>query len=287
MIKIILISGFLGAGKTTLMNKMIKKMEKVAIVINEYGQTSIDDKLLETEFSVSEISNGSIFCTCRSDQFVKVLLKAREYAVDTIIVENSGLADPMGMSSIMEIIDKLSPDTFEYAGSICVVDALNFHKIKQILPVISNQITGSNLIVVNKSDLVTRDNLEVLKLELTAQGHEVITTSYCEVDDLLDKLKFYELPLSNLITKTLGISKLHLETKNKSYEEIKQWLSKIAHLTLRIKGFIKDENIYLVQSVLENYILEEWYKDEALALEVIYRSNDQCKKYILEEWNRV
>jgi len=287
MIKIILISGFLGAGKTTLLNRLIQKMNNVAIVINEYGQTSIDDKLLETEFSISEISNGSIFCTCRSDQFVKVLLKARDYAVETIVVENSGLADPMGMNSIMAILDKLSPDTFEYVGSICVVDALNFHKIKHTLPVINNQINGSNLIVVNKSDLVTTDNLEDLKLELTNQGHEVITTSYCDVDDLANKLKSYELPLSNLITKTLGVSKLHFEAKEKSYDDIIQWLSNIAHLTLRIKGFIKDENVYLIQSVLEKYTLEKWDKEEALVLEVIYRSNDQCKKIIMEEWDRI
>ena len=284
MINIILISGFLGSGKTTMLNQMIKNMKHLAIIVNEYGKESVDDKLLETDYSVSEISNGSIFCTCKSDQFVNVLLKAKDHDIKTIIVENSGLADPMGMASIMEILDKVSPNTFKYGGSICLVDAKNYHKVKSTLPVIKNQLLGSSLIVINKSDLVDSIYLESLKEELEHFGHQVISTEYGKINyNALPEL-VSENNKNHLISMTLGITKLHLDTSNKTKKDVEEWLDDISHLTLRIKGFLKDEEFYLIQSVLHDYNIKKWHRSESLFLEVIMKSNDVNKEKIIKVW---
>ncbi|MCH4887553.1 hypothetical protein EZV73_08215 [Acidaminobacter sp. JC074] len=285
MIKIILLSGFLGSGKTTLLNHLIKTMEKTAIIINEYGKESVDDKLVHGDFDVQEISNGSIFCTCRSDQFLNVLLRAKAFDVETILVENSGLADPTGMGSIMDMLEKVSPNTFEYEGSICVLDALNYHKVKSTLPVVKNQVIGSSLIVINKIDLVGDVYLTELTDELVSEGHQVVQTQYGQVDDVIMSR---ERTLSNgLITKTIGISKLHLDASEYSLEQVEKWLEKIGPLTLRIKGFINDSGHFLVQSVLGDYRVEAWPNSENAFLEIIYKSNDQVKSKILETWKNL
>ena len=84
MIDILLISGFLGSGKTSLMKSLIKnfKKEKIGIIVNEFGQEGVDGKLLkESGLSVDEISDGSIFCACRSDRFIDAILKTKTFVL--------------------------------------------------------------------------------------------------------------------------------------------------------------------------------------------------------------
>jgi len=292
MIKIILLSGFLGSGKTTLLNNMLSHMttEKVAVIVNEYGKEGVDGQLIDSDdFSISEINDGSIFCTCKSDQFIEVILKTKELDVDVIIVENSGLADPMSMSRIMDILEKLSPKTYHYSGSICVVDALNFMKIKEILPVIKNQVKGSNLLILNKVDLVTHGVIIALREELKSMTDtEIIETKHCKITKVenLFKLKAITETQHQLITKTLGISKIHLESSCMTVKGMEQWLFKISHLTLRIKGFILDESSYLVQSVLGDYTIKAYDEKVEPYVEIIMRSHGAHKALIIKEFEK-
>ncbi len=156
MIDIYLVTGFLGAGKTTLMKNLIGvfKNSKVAMIVNEFGQHDVDGRILEQEGMVIEqIVDGSIFCVCRSDKFIEAILKTKELNIDYLIVESSGLADPFGMPAIMGIVNKLSPNTFHYSGSICVVDTTNFFKIYEVASAIKQQIQGSDLLIINKTDI--------------------------------------------------------------------------------------------------------------------------------------
>jgi G3E family GTPase len=85
LIDIYLVTGFLGAGKTTLMQNLLKVFEndKVALIVNEFGQEGVDGAVLEKEGMVIEqIVDGSIFCVCRSDKFIDALLKTKEMRID-------------------------------------------------------------------------------------------------------------------------------------------------------------------------------------------------------------
>ena len=97
-LKTTILTGFLGAGKTTLLNHLLSqsKSERIAVIVNEYGEIGIDGKLvLETQDEIIELNNGCICCTVRSDLITAIhglLNSGRE--IDRILVETSGLADP-------------------------------------------------------------------------------------------------------------------------------------------------------------------------------------------------
>ena len=121
-----LITGFLGAGKTTFIKNILRafQRQKTYLIINEFGKEGIDGALLqELGSTISEINNGSIFCVCRLDKFEQSLDEAVRESPDIILVEASGLADPTNIRKIMAQ-DKYA--AIDYRGGICLVDAPRF-----------------------------------------------------------------------------------------------------------------------------------------------------------------
>ena len=130
MIKLYLITGFLGAGKTTFLKKFVSLFEKqkLALIVNEFGKEGIDGVLLSTlGIALSEINNGSIFCSCRLDQFEEVLNHTIAQRPEVILVEASGLSDPTNIHKILSQPEWVSQ--IRYMGSICLVDAVHFEKV--------------------------------------------------------------------------------------------------------------------------------------------------------------
>lgn len=164
--KVILVTGFLGAGKTSVMKELInitKAMEhiKIAVIINEFGKINVDAQTLnEDGFEITEINNGSIFCKCLEGTFVDHIVKIKSYSPDYLFVESSGLSDPSNMESIMNHVNKLSGDSFTYAGIFCVVDAKYFQKLQKSLVTVEKQVISASIILVNKIDLVDAKALE-------------------------------------------------------------------------------------------------------------------------------
>ena len=104
MSKLYLVTGFLGAGKTTFLKNFIHMFDgqRLHVIVNEYGKEGIDGKVLQEVGTVlDEINNGSIFCSCRLDKFEEVLQKALESKPEVIIIEASGLSNPTNVRKIM------------------------------------------------------------------------------------------------------------------------------------------------------------------------------------------
>ena len=161
MSKLYLVTGFLGAGKTTFLKNFIRSFEnqRLHIIVNEYGKEGIDGKLLrEVGTVLDEINNGSIFCSCRLDKFQEVLQKALESQPDVIIIEASGLSNPTNVRKIMGQKEKFPG--LEYMGSICLLDAKRFHKVYETATVVKKQISISDIILINKTDLATKEELQ-------------------------------------------------------------------------------------------------------------------------------
>ena len=98
-----LITGFLGAGKTTFLKNFARQFagRRLRLIINEFGRAGVDGTLLrELDAALDEISNGSIFCACRLDQFEAALEQAAADAPDVVLVEASGLADPTNVRRV-------------------------------------------------------------------------------------------------------------------------------------------------------------------------------------------
>ena len=124
-----LITGFLGAGKTTFLREFARQFpgKRLWLIINEFGKAGVDGALLQQLDAVlSEITNGSIFCACRLDKFEEELARAAAQKPDVILVEASGLADP---TSVQTVLGQPAFSAIHYRGSVCLVDTPRLEKV--------------------------------------------------------------------------------------------------------------------------------------------------------------
>ena len=180
-----IISGFLGSGKTTLLNHILSNsnLYKTAIIVNEYGDSGIDGQLvIDTEDEIVELNNGCICCTVRTDLINAIhnILDNRD--IERIIIETSGLADPAPVIQSFLIDEKLILQT-QIDAVITVVDALNIKKQAEYNEA-KEQISFSDVIVLNKIDLVSSPQVESLKkmLRLYNPLSEIVLSEECKVD---------------------------------------------------------------------------------------------------------
>ena len=170
-IPVVMASGYLGSGKTTLisylLNSQIFKGKKIAVLINEFGQLPIDGALLpQGDYFLAEINKGSIFCVCVKTDLLRDMEKiARDIQPDVLLIEATGVAEPRDISLLLD-----SPFLQESYGTsliITIVDALNFAKLATILPALSAQVISADVVLLNKIDCV--DDEELQKLESTVK----------------------------------------------------------------------------------------------------------------------
>ena len=189
------LSGFLGAGKTTLLNHVLNNREglRVAVIVNDMSEVNIDANLVReggselsrTEERLVEMTNGCICCTLREDLIIEVDRLAREGRFDHLLIESTGIGEPMPVAATFSFRDEEGrslSDLAEVDTMVTVVDAANFlkdfdskHSLndremgvgeedeRTIVDLLTDQIEFANVIVVNKCDLV--DDSEAERLE--------------------------------------------------------------------------------------------------------------------------
>ena len=295
MIDIYLVTGFLGAGKTTLMKNLLKVFEhdKVALIVNEFGQEGVDAAVLEKEGMVIEqIIDGSIFCVCRSDKFIDAILKTKEMGIDSLLVESSGLANPFGMHEVTGMLHKLSPDTFHYSGSICVVDAKHFSKLSDLVPVLIEQVQGADLLLINKTDLVTPEEVGRVEKAIRKLNGEVpiIKTSFGRIPDdaQIQGLKWRRGTRQGFLVKqTPGINKFVLKFDPVPIDELVIWLKEWTERVYRVKGFCWENNKpFYIQAVHDDVRVSELdHEKQENFLIVLGPARDEIKKSIQTSWS--
>ncbi len=163
MIQSFIITGFLGVGKTTMLVNTVKKHfgdKKVAIVVNEFGDIGIDGNILSNVYSeVLEISEGCICCQLAEEFESGIIEIINKYNPEIIFVETSGASEPFPIFLSLQNLG------VSVEGVICVVDSKNISSYKENSTA-KYQIGGSNIIVLNKTDLVTNTELEVVKKDI-------------------------------------------------------------------------------------------------------------------------
>ncbi len=210
------LSGFLGAGKTTLLNHVLNNREglKVAVIVNDMSEVNIDEKLVangaklsRTDEKLVEMSNGCICCTLREDLMIEVEKLAKMKKFDYLLIESTGISEPIPVAQTFsfETGDELYDLTqfSQLDTMVTVVDALNFFNDfgsadtildrkmtddeqdeRSIVNLLTDQVEFANVILLNKSDLVTEDRLGILegmikKLNPTAR---IIRTTHSKID---------------------------------------------------------------------------------------------------------
>jgi G3E family GTPase len=191
------ITGFLGAGKTTLVNHVLDATRPmpIGIVVNEFGEVGIDGEMIDAqEEAIVEISNGCVCCTVRADLVTSVLALLDRFGdgLARLIVETSGLADPAPVLQTF-LADPDVRERVELESVVVVVDAC--HAQAQLGDDIAReQIVFADRIVVNKADTATPAQIESLQATLRqlnpAATHELTTRARIDVPALLSTKTF-------------------------------------------------------------------------------------------------
>jgi G3E family GTPase len=164
-----LLTGFLGSGKTTLLNYILKQNhgKRIAVIENEFGEISIDSEfVIGADDDIFEMSNGCICCSIRSD-LIETLnrLLDRHQNFDYILIESTGLASSGPIAQAFLIEDEISKSLF-LDGIITLVDAKHISNNLNEQEVAWEQIAFSNVILLNKSDLVTQSEIDKLEEQM-------------------------------------------------------------------------------------------------------------------------
>ncbi|MGW7536294.1 CobW family GTP-binding protein [Amycolatopsis sp. NPDC054798] len=193
-IPVTVLTGFLGSGKTTLVNHILTADHghRIAVIENEFGEIPIDNALvLGGDEKIIEMSNGCcLCCTARTDliEILQSLLRRRE-RFDRILIETSGMADPNPVAQTFFVDDEVS-SAFALDAIVTLVDArhvgshLEEGEHDGVGGQVSNQIAFADRIVLNKIDLVTEPEIEELRAQLRSVNAtaDILTSSYGSVD---------------------------------------------------------------------------------------------------------
>ncbi|MEN6454220.1 MAG: GTP-binding protein [Prolixibacteraceae bacterium] len=219
-IPVLIVTGFLGAGKTTFLNRLIRTHRhlKLALVENEFGTTSIDRDLIVGMRSenIYDLSNGCICCSI-SNEFATTLLDLADQAgdIDYLLIETTGVAD---LSNVIRpfFTEKDLMDRFIYQGSICLVDALNDdEQLKGNEQ--QMQIILSDLLLINKSKEVSEEKLVELERLLLAYNSsaKLQRTEFGQADDF--KLELFGEEVRGIIEKKLARPVMFRRIESKKY----------------------------------------------------------------------
>ena len=170
-IPVTVLTGYLGAGKTTLLNRILSEPhgKKYAVIVNEFGEIGIDnDLVVGADEEVFEMNNGCICCTVRGD-LVRILdgLMRRKGKFDAIIVETTGLADPAPVAQTFFVDENVGRRT-KLDAVVTVADAKWLNDRLKDAPEAKNQIAFADVILINKTDLVSPAQLSEVEARIRA-----------------------------------------------------------------------------------------------------------------------
>jgi G3E family GTPase len=196
-IPVTVLTGYLGAGKTTLLNRILTEDhgKKFAVIVNEFGEIGIDnDLVVDADEEIFEMNNGCICCTVRGD-LIRIIegLMRRKGKFDAILVETTGLADPAPVAQTF-FVDADVQKEARLDAIVTVADAKFLADRLKDAPEAKNQIAFADVILLNKVDLVTDDELEEVEARIRGLNPyaRVHLTTKCDValDAVLDRNAF-------------------------------------------------------------------------------------------------
>ena len=212
------LSGFLGSGKTTLLNHILHNKDdlKVAVIVNDMSEVNVDAELIKSENVLSrteeklvEMSNGCICCTLREDLMIEVERLAKEKRFDYLLIESTGISEPVPVAQTFSFMDEengIDLSRFSYIDTmVTVVDAFNFFQdfgspetltdrklsdiegdFRTIVNLLTDQIEFANVILLNKTDLVSKEHRNILRafIRKLNPSAKIIESIYSKIEPL-------------------------------------------------------------------------------------------------------
>jgi G3E family GTPase len=217
--QILIISGFLGSGKTSVLMPFVKhlsaKGKKIAIIENEIGEIGVDDLYLkENGLHVKEIYHGCVCCNLRTDLIGSLIALERDHKPEVIVMEPTGVADPYQTLSALTGY----PGYVESKTMVSIVDVERFEDIMELkIPLAIEGVKSADLIALNKIDLISPENLETLKDKIQSINPNSEVKSVSAHDEkLLNDL--FELIESKLFSIQIKEEEKRVEIKNKGIQ---------------------------------------------------------------------
>lgn len=292
-IPVTVIGGFLGAGKTTLVNHLVRQGGKrFGVIVNEFGKTGVDGSLIENvSGGVAELANGCLCCFGREDLLAALVkLAARETPPEGVLIELSGVADPLPVAQT--ILDPYVRALFDLDGLVGVADARYLPRTLQENPEGAVQLAYANTVVLNKADLATPAQLGAAR-ELVADLNplaQVLSAARATVDParVLDVGAFDPTRLGGEqgVRHTKGLKSFSLRAQTPlGHEPFDSFLKALVladpDRVYRSKGFVSlagVEHRVLVQTVRDilNLSLADGPSDGTSELVVIGRELDKA-----------
>ena len=189
--RINLLFGFLGSGKTTLARNLLManpSNQKMAVIVNEFGDVGIDGTILKgreegQSIDMVELTSGCLCCSLKGSLLSAVEELSHKSKVDLVVIEATGVAEPEEM--IETFSDPSFSETYDMGPMVTVVDIHKFMKIREILgPFYEAQVRNADVLILNKIDLVNTGELEKLRQEMESMNPsaDIIFTERCDID---------------------------------------------------------------------------------------------------------
>ncbi|MFI9296845.1 CobW family GTP-binding protein [Streptomyces gardneri] len=185
-IPVVVLAGFLGAGKTTLLNHLLRSARgtRIGVMVNDFGDIGIDAMTVAGQVgSTVSLGNGCLCCAVDAselDEYLEVLTRP-ESRLDVIVIEASGLAEPQ---ELVRMVLASENERIVYGGLVQVVDAAEFRATRERHPETDRHLTIADLVVVNKADRVSADELSAVRETVGALAGKavVVDASHGRVD---------------------------------------------------------------------------------------------------------
>lgn len=187
----LLVSGFLGAGKTTFIMEHVKTSQgKTAVLVNEFGDLGVDGSLIDSKNGVDvvEVPGGCICCGQQEGLKESIRTIAEQIKPDTLLIEPSGIAQASGVINVLE--DEVLADVVRLDAVVTIVDAssfLEFSKPETFGTFFLDQVTNADLIVINKTDMVSPEELEKVSRRVSVLNPSALSveTTFCRMESPL------------------------------------------------------------------------------------------------------